>query len=501
MARTALRKVTPNRAAFGQARPATWDNGTDLVLRGYWLHESQPIRVEVPIFQHAFNPKLAHTDLDIRQNISYRTIVLPSMSELRSHGITVERAAVIVETVVHPRNIRNYNYFRTDYPALVMGIAKRDNTLLIIPANDIPSARMKRKQALGFLRMAFTPLFIKGKHYTSGRISMFMASPPGATRKFQAAFNFGEADEKVHNTIAEWHPSVDRVRVTRSRGPRPAYTHRQQRIAAEIIAETSERLRTDLFPIMADKLELAKTSPEGKELEAWLSQPGTSRELLRRTQRNGRSAVKTWVNQILVPKAKEIVSDEVKYATDQLGRWVVRQMLAASVAMVLDLVQGAIGENPVFIGRTIKKLEFNSVVDPTTIGAGRLNYKSGRMPKSEYEQKRRAYEKVASIYAIKTGDSGIDPQQVFNIMINPGVTPSIVVKMVDGQSLEHAAFNAPGAIGKLAADPDQAAKGYPINNQFLQHIVTRLLPDINQEINHWYNEGTPSAYYDYGMGF
>lgn len=493
MARTALRKKTPHRASFGQARPATWDNGIDLVLRGYWLHESQSIRVEVPIFQHAFHPKISHTDLDVRQNVTYRAIVLPSMSTLREHGINAEKAAIIVETVVHPRNIRNYNYFRSDYPALVKGIAKRDNTLLILPANDIPSARMKRKNVLGFLRMAFTPLFIKGKHYTSGRMNMFMAAPPGSTRKFQAAFNFGEADEKVRDTVNEWHPGVDRVRTSRKRGPRPAYNRRQQRIAAEVIAETSERLRTDLFPIMADKLDVPKHSSQGKELEAWLAKPATSRDLLKRTQRNGRTAVKTWVNQVLAPKVKEIVGSELNIAAENAGRWVVRQMLAASVAMILDAIQGSrLGAGEGFLGQSLRKLEFNAVVDPTSIGSGQLNYKN--MPKSTYEQLRRVKEQVLALYGMKTGDGGIDPEQVFKLDVNPTRNPPVTINMRQGAELKHAALNNPSAIGKLAADEESAAKGHPLNQQFLQHLSYRILPPLRTEINDWYKAGMPSSY-------
>jgi len=490
MARTALRKKTPHRAAFGQARPATWDNGTDLVLRGYWLHDKQPIRVEVPIFQHAFHPKISHTDLDVRQNISYRAIVLPSMSDLRAHGINAERAAVIVETVVHPRNIRNYNYFRSDYPALLKGIAKRDNTLLILPANDIPSARMKRKNVLGFLRMAFTPLFIKGKHYTSGRMNMFMAAPPGSTKKFQAAFHFGEADEKVRDTLAEWHPAVDRTRPARKRGPRPAYNRRQQRIAAEVIAETSERLRTDLFPIMADKLSVPKNSSEGKELEAWLAKPATSRDLLKRTQKNGRSAVKTWVNQVLAPKVKEIVGDELSSVADQAGRWVVRQMLAASVAMILDAVQASpMGKSKGWLGQQLQKLEFNAIVDPTTVGSGRLNFKSGRMLKSVYEQTRRVHEKVAELYGVKTGDMGIDTHQVFDVRVNPTARIPVTIRL-KRHEIAQAAIHAPEAVGKFATDN-------ALNTQFYQHVTARILPALTKEVNQWYRDGMPSGYDSY----
>jgi len=495
MGRTALHKRTPSRSGFGNARPAEWTNGTDLTLRGSWLHPTKKIRIEVPIFQHAFYPKKDHTDLDIRQNVTYRMIELPSVHELRMHGIDAEKAAVISEVSVHPRHIKNDNYFRTDFPAVAKQVAKIDDTVLIFPANDMPTARLKRKKVLSFLRMSFTPLFIKKRLYTSGRISMYFVAPPGATKNLSRSLNLEAEDEKVRDSIAEWYPTHSKRPPPRKRGPRkpkPRFTPRQERIATDVLRETSIALQRDVMPIVTDKLEISQHSKPAKEIEDWLGKPATSRELLRRTNRGGRGAVKTWVNQVMIPRMKEIVKDEVAAAADATGRWIVRQMLTAVVSMVVDSAkESRVGKSKGWTGRTLQKIEISPADSGLALGAAEVYmHQDAKRPTSKVEQERRIIERVQQLHSEATGDFSVDIKRVYKITINPNADTPVKITLDEDSIKKGAKFN-PYVMGKFATSRGSDSA---FNKVYYDDFAKRLLPDISQDINEWYRNGMPSSY-------
>jgi hypothetical protein len=467
----------------------------DLTLRGYELHPSKRVRVEVPIFQHAFYPKKSHTLLDIQQNVTYRMIELPSIHELQMHGIDVNKAAVIGEVSVHPRHIKNRNYFRTDFPALAKQIAKVDNMALIFPANDVPSARFKRKVFLGFLRQFFSPLFIKNKLYTSGRMGMYFVAPPGATKHLSRSLNLEGKDEKVRDSIVEWYPTHSRKPKPRKRGPRkpkPRFTPRQDRIATDVLKETSIALKRDVMPVVTGKMEISQHSKEAKEIEDWLGQPATSRELLRRHERSGKAGVKTWVNQVMIPRLKEIVKDEVAVAAESAGRWVVRQMLSAVVSMVVDSVKTSkVGRSKNWAGRTLRKIEINPVVNAMEFGASSMHLRSkNKVPASKAEQERRILEKLHSLHAEATGDV-VDLKRIYTIKVNPQADVPIKITLNKPSVQQSAKFNA-AVMGNFTIKKDGQPPAF--NQRYYDDFVARLLPDISREINDWYLDGMPSSY-------
>jgi hypothetical protein len=490
MAQTMLRKQPATRAPFGNAKDASWDNGIDLHLRGYWLNPNTKIQVEIPVLPHAFEPTLTQTDTEIKRNIEYRSITLPPLSVLRAHGLEVERAAVITEVLVDDKHIRNYNFFRGDFPAMVKGIARRDNVLLIFPATDMPSARLKRKKVLGLWRLIFAPLFLGGKHYYSGRLGMFMAGPPEVLRRYRTAFNLHtEEKEADRQSLMEWHPAVDRVRPPRKRGPRPAYTREQQRISAEVIAEASMRLKQDLFPILSDKIELDKTSSEARELEAWLGTPSTSRELLRRTEKGGKGAIRTWVNQVLVPKVKEIVKDEASIAAESLGRWIIRQMLGASLAVIIDSLQQtkmAQAEKPGFFGRTVQKLNYSPGADPFVVGSTAMNYRQERSKIAREGDLGKIMRYVQQLYAMKTGDYAADISQVFNVTVDPRSTVLLKISLAKKHMAQMVQMT-PETLGKFA-DKNK------LNLPYCQYIERSIIPQIESETAQWYRSSAEDIY-------
>jgi len=499
MSRTALHRQAEAHSGYPNAPFIKWTNGTDLTLRGYKLHPTKRVRVEVPIFQHAFYPKLDHTELDIRQNITYRMIELPSVHELRMHGIDCEKAAVIAEVSVHPRHIKNNNYFRTDFPAVAKQIAKVDDTVLIFPANDMPTARFKRKFVLAFWRQAFTPLFIKNKLYTSGRISMYFAAPPGATKNLSRSLNLESKDETVRDPVNEWYPTHSKRAVARKRGtrkPKARFTPRQERIATDVLKDTSIALQRDVMPVLRGKLEISQHSKEAQEIEDWLGQPATGRELLRRTKRGGKGAVRTWVNQVMMPRVKEILKDEMGAAADATTRWVIREMLRAVVSMVLDSVKTSrVGKSKGWTGRALQKFEIGPGSNPLDLGAASLRYKSKtKVPGSEREQKRRIIEKLRSMFHEATGDYGVSVEQVFDVKINPNADKAIVLTM-NQESIKQAVRHNPETMGKFAI---HGIDGKPkANIGYYRDFVSRLLPDMRRELDDWYRDGMPSTYEEY----
>jgi len=339
MARLAPRKTVPKkRTALEAARFAEFQN-PDMMLRGYWMNEKSPITVEVPIFPHGYYPKLGATEHEVRANIEYRRVTVPSVSEIRQHGVDVQQAFFVAEVVVDRRHIKNHNYFRGDFPAAVKALARQHGILFVLPANDMPSARLVRKEVLNFWRQLFTPLFIKGHHYTSGRMTMFMAAPSGSLTRLKTALNL-EAKDTPEDNLQEWYPHAGvppLPRKRRPRGPRPKFTSRENYLADEIASQTTERMRDQLLPVLRSKLEIPSNSHAAQELEDYVSDPATARSLIRETG-NGKSpqAIQTWVKHRLIPRIKEIVKEEGVQAAEGVLRSSVQFAFQVTIGVVLS---------------------------------------------------------------------------------------------------------------------------------------------------------------------
>lgn len=306
----------------------------DVKVRGFWLDTNHPITVDVPIFPHGYYPKLTDTEHEVRANITHRRVEVPSVAELQRHGIDVFQAIFIADVIVKERHIKNYNFFRGDFPAAMKMFANANKALLIFPANDMPSARLVRKEVLNFWRQLFTPLFIKGKHYTSGRMSMYMVAPSGALNKFKTALNL-EAEDITGDILQEWYPGADRSRFPRKRGPRPKLTNRETDEVLALVDEASERMG-QLLPILRSKMDIEPNSKADRELEAYVTAPETAQSLIRDTQ-NGKTphTIRLWVQQKFLPKVAEIAKAEGAYAAEIGLRHVLGFAFQLTVASVI----------------------------------------------------------------------------------------------------------------------------------------------------------------------
>jgi hypothetical protein len=416
MGRVAGQKIAPKHTAVGTGRPVTYDGGNDMQLHGYYLPAKADLQVNVPIFQHAFYPKLGHTDLDIKQNITKRLVRVPSLATLRAHGIEAEKAIFVAEVVVHPRYIKHNNYFRGDFPAVIKTIAKRDNIVLIFPASDMPSARLKRKQVLTFWRMAFSPLLIKGRQYTSGRMGMFFVAPPGATTKLKRSLNL--EDVKSLDNLKEWYPGVSTTSRPRKRGPKRKYTQKQEQLARAIVNETSERMADELLPLVSSKLDIDPKSPQGKELEKLITSPETSRSLLHHTAKkhNRMLAVKTWVKSYLWPRIIEIAQDEAHAAIDTAIRFTFQIVLA----VVLNAILGKVQANKLLSKLPgVSNLEYNqlSSATRTQFGSGALGYRFKLADKDKSEIQQRLSDFIMAKISHYFGMYGEDPPMAMQSLI------------------------------------------------------------------------------------
>jgi hypothetical protein len=500
MPRTQVRKMTPTNLAVGGARPANYV-GNDMRLHGYWLNDTRPVMVEVPIFQHAFYPKLDHTDLDIKQNLTYRTVKVPSMAELRANGIDTTRAVFVAEVVVHPRYIKHNNYFRSDFPANVKSLAKRDGVTFIFPANDMPSARFKRKFVLNFWRQSFTPLLIKGRQYTSGRMNMFVVAPPEATTRLKASFNFEGKEEKA--TLVEgWHPSLNKPSRTRGRRPphtrvRQPLTREQEYLSSMIVQDTAERMKKDLLPIITSQLHI-KDPHVHQELEDYVSSPATSRELLRASNKPNKSeAIKRWVTQRFLPRVKEIVVDEVAMASETVGRFVIRAVISTTLADIVDRAKNS--EAPKMV-KAREKMPWISRVnfDPSELGSamgvagGTLSYNYARTPAQLSEMATKIQQFIFHQYVYHSGDPVTEVgKQFFKVKINPNSSFQPVQVSMDYPAIDRVTRVYGEASGwfKTRFKEKGSSQGYA------KKVEHTLLPQLQKEAIEFYKANMAGAEY------
>ena len=490
MARTTPRKVTPKLQSVGGARPANFQS-TDMELHGYWLPEKQDARVEVPIFQHAFYPTLKHTDLDIKQNISYRPVVLPSLSTLRAHGIEAERAVFVAEVAVHPRYIKHANYFRGDFPAIMKSLARRENIVFIIAANDIPSARLKRKKVLNFWRLSFSPLLLKGRQYTSGRMGFFMVAPPESVTKFKKSLNLEAVTGKDVQKLLEWNPAVNRTRRPRKRGPRSRYTAEERRLANELVKETSDKLSNQLLPVITSKFDIDPHSDTAKQLDAYLSNPATSRGLIKATEgkRNRMWAVKKWVKTSMLPRVKEIAKDEAAMAGESIVRFIVLATITTTVNFLLSQVQASRAGKKF---SALQKLEYkpSRMASHTQVGAGTLSFKFSPNAKDLSSMQQQVAKKVMmdimTTYKEWTYNSA--QESIFDITLNlHSKTKPVTIKLDRVALRVHRAHNKEG----LGPFGDSAKDNY---------LVQQVLPAVEREVNIWFEHGRESEEENLGLG-
>jgi len=472
---------------MGSARPVRFEGGSDMELHGYWLPEDKQALVEVPIFQHAFYPTHAHTDLDVRQNVTYRSVTIPSLSTLRAHGIEAERAVFVAEVVVHPRYIKHNNYFRGDFPATIKTLARRENIVFLFPASDMPSARLKRKQVLNFWRLSFSPLLLKGRQYTSGRMGFFMVAPPGSATKFKKSLNLEDISKSVKN-ILEWHPAVNTTRRPRKRGPRPKYTAEERRMANELVKETSDKLSDQLLPLVTSKLDIDPHSTTAQKLDAYFSNPTTSRELIKATEGkpNRVFAVKNWVRNSLIPHIKEIAKEEIAVQGENILRFGIITMLTIAVDIILGEAQASRFGKKI---NALQKLEYkpSSMASSTQVGAGSMVYKFSPNSRDLSTMQNKIAEFVVGKIMEAVNDwrpANVIQKSLFDITLNPNnKTKPITVKLDRNALKTHREHNSEG-LGPFA---DGNKDGY---------LVGTILPHVEREANTWYLQGmeTESSY-------
>jgi len=473
MARSQLRKVAPKHMSAGGGRAVVFDGGQHMELHGYWIPENRDLTIDVPIFQHAYYPKISDTDLDVKQNIAYRMVTVPSLSKLRASGIKVDRAMFVAEVVVHPRYIKHRNYFRSDFPASVKTAVVRDNMTFVFGANDMPSARFKRKDVLRFWRQSFSPLLMKGRQYTSGRMSMFFAAPTAATADLKKSLNL-ESD-KTRDNLKEWHPSLHQTRHPRKRGPKQKFTVAQKRIAKEIVKETSDRMADQLLPVMRSKLDWEPGSTQAKELESLLTAPATSRSLLKATagKKNRVYAIKRWVSTWLKPRLKEIAAEEGEQVFRSVTRFIIWVIITAILREILGDIQASkIGQR--FQG--IQGLQYtpDKFATQQRIGAGTLsfNFKGDAKAQSEQLEHVRAMVLHTIAEALQIyGTLNVAQAHVFDIDFDPNRGQGQKIKITfDTKAFETHKTK----LGRMRdMDPE---------------FITQLLPDFNQRVNYQYEQ-------------
>jgi hypothetical protein len=492
MGRSTARKITPVHTAVGGARPADFE-GADFSLRGFWIHPTRRLTVEVPILQHGFYPKLDHTDLDIERQVQYRMVQMPSLSDLRKAGIEADQAAFIAEIWVHPRYIKNWNYFRTDFPANVKTLVRNTNFAFVFPANDMPFARFKRKEVLQFWRSAFTPLFIDGKHYTSGRMSMFFVAPPHVSAGFRRKLNL-EHDEDFNNLV-EWSPEEWRLRQTRMRRPsmrREISPEIFYGFRPQVVDETSARLEREIGPIITSKLGIDPRSNEGKAILHILQDKELSKSLLAKTQNKKYRfpAVKAWVKYNLWPRISSFAKEEGAAIGRSMLDFAFKTTVTVAVNAMLEKLVGRPIENPKVAARYKRRYPTRYIVrqaagkfeytpsqysTATQIGAGTLSYKFRTNAQDKESMMNALRQEAFRLYKQLSGDDvGPIGKEFIKISFAPG---DRVRLSLDSKQIEHFYHEVPEYLLGNFANPDwaESAKVY-------LRMVERDINSIYQEM-------------------
>jgi len=291
-----------------QAKPAYFSFGEDFEIKGYWLHPTKHLNAEIAIFDHAYYPKLDATNAEIDQNITWRKVTLPSLQELRSQGISIDEALVVSEINVPPRHIKNRNFFRTNFPAMVKQTARQYNYAIVFPASDMPSARFKRKEVLNLYRSMFSPLIINGKQYSSGRMSFFFTAPKESTRGFKRAFNLEEG-----------------IRFGRKRRSGTSVTIRRHPSDMSMTEALTIELEKEMAPMVTHKVGVMPGSEAYNNIHEFFGSKKTANDLLKMTNNgNDKSKIRKWVDTKMIPYVKGVIQQESLNMADSALRFVLR---------------------------------------------------------------------------------------------------------------------------------------------------------------------------------
>jgi len=339
----------------GQAKPAHFGFGEDFELQGYWLHPTKHLNAEVAIFDHSYYPKKDATNSEIDSNVTWRRVSLPSLQELRSQGISIDAAMVVTQVTVPPRHIRNRNFFRTNFPAMVKQLARQHNYAIVFPASDMPSARFERKVVLNLYRGMFSPLIINGKQFTSGRMNFFFTAPKEATRGFKRSFNLEEA----------W-PSLSRKK-----------DRKAQLVAAMIAKELSQELNTQLFPVVEKKLQLKRGSKVHRDIQDFISSEETARELASATNfGKDKGKIRNWIDYTFIPYLKQVAAEEALDFGDAALRFV---LVTAGALIIGHSFRKVQDKMPKFL----KDFNLGSERTRLDLGGVSLSYKSSKLASKE----------------------------------------------------------------------------------------------------------------------
>ena len=329
---------------MGAARSITFD-GTDLIIRGYWAHPRQELTVELPLLQHGFYPKLDHTPTDIKQHIIIRRITLPSVLDMEKAGYQVDNIIIITEINVHPKNQKNYNYFRTDFPATLKSLARRYNVVFILPAFDIPSAKIVRKQTLKLWRsLGFPPLMIKGKQFTSGRMQYFIVpNNADVMKNWRKTMNF-EAAEEIDQMLTEASRRNRRSRRNKigNVDVRSAYDPEVE----QLIRGVERQMRNRTTPVIINVARRHGHILGKKEVNATLADGGAKALMLQAAlhPKNLKKAAIIWTKEWLWPRITALVEKYGEEALRDVFRTAYTVIVSAVTYTILSSI--AASENP-----------------------------------------------------------------------------------------------------------------------------------------------------------
>jgi hypothetical protein len=400
----------------------------------------------------------------------------------------------VAEVWVHPRYIKHWNYFRNDFPANVKTLVKNSDIALVLPANDMPFARWKRKQVLQFWRAAFTPLFVDGKHYTSGRMTMFFVAPPHVSAGFRRKLNL-EHDEDFNNLV-EWSPQEWRLRkkVNKATPKRRTRIDIEYSIPPGEVDDATEKLVRDVGPIITSHLGVDPSSREGKAIIAVLKDKQLSKTLLSktRTKKVRLPAIKSWVKYNLWPRIRDFVAEEGINIGRSLANFAVQTTISIAVNNMLEGLVGRAMPNPEVAARYkqryptrykihrfrqgLGKVEYrpSQYASATGIGAGTLSYKFKTSTKDYEYLIDLLKSKALDAYKERTGDPiGPIGKEFINIRITPR---DEVLATWNTSSIERFVDEVPEKVGYFASREDWITRS---------KVYLRM---IGPELNNFYQD-------------
>jgi hypothetical protein len=430
-------------------------------------------------------------------------VTLPSLQDLHAHGVEVDKAAFAGAIKFHPRHIKNWNALRVSFPAFSKNLARRIDAALVFVANDCPSFRAKRKEMLQVLRGNFTPLIIKGQHYTSGRMSFWFTAPKDSVSKFKRSFNFDEAAIEEKQSLVEFYPfnKPQKARRPYQRHERPL-SPQSRATADDIVRETAGRLEDDMLPVAISRLELDPHGPEAREMRAFVNDPKVTRDLLRRTRGKSKYArlvaVKRWVKEVFWPWLTNLLRDEASDIVDNVTRYAFK----LTVALLVNEAVGKAREKEWGKeSKFLQKWDYKPHMDhQVPVGAGMFTTTIRRNTQQEAEFQRQIKKELLHYYKSRTGDSvSTYFVDLLNIQFNPQNKNAPVSIHADKQKFMKAVAINPEALGKFAVHKEVRGKTVTaLNDKWWEHFRTRVLPKMEKYANLYYQKGEDPEYSSYG---